>query len=166
MVKLQVGLLSAAVVLAALASAQGQESQAAPSPYFDCPYVNYFDRDCPQLRKLWEEQQQRRLQRQDGPAAVPRGQDAGRQAEQPRQDDDGPHDLDADETYLLFPKESLAPDAPPLFRLLLAEPTIENARRYVRWYARRTARLQTVQALIQWAGSELETEAKAGGAWQ
>ena len=162
MVKLQVGLLSAAAVLAALASAQAQESQAAPSPYFDCPYVNYFDRDCPQLRKLWEEQERRRLQRQDDPAAAPRGQDAGRQAEQPQQDHDGPHSLDADETYLLFPKESLAPDAPRLFRLLLAEPTIENARRYVRWYARRTARLHAVQALIRLAGSELEAEAKTG----
>ena len=56
MVKLQVGLLSAAVVLVTLASAHGQNPDAAPSPYFDCPYVNYFDGDCPQLRKLREEQ--------------------------------------------------------------------------------------------------------------
>ena len=97
---------------------------------------------------------------------VPRGQDAGRQTEQPQQDDDGPHRLDADETYLLFPKESLAPDAPPLLRLLLAAPTLDNARRYVRWYARRTARLQAVQVLIQLAGSELEAEAKTGREWQ
>ena len=64
------------------------------------------------------------------------------------------------ETHLLFPKESLAPDAPPLFRLLLAEPTLENARRYVRWYARRTVRLQAVQTLVQRAGREFETEMK------
>ena len=32
---------------------------------------------------------------------------------------------------------------------------IENARRYVRWHARRTAQLQVVQALIQRAGREL-----------
>ena len=166
MVRLYVGLLSAAVVLAALSSAHGQESQAAPSPYFDCPYVNYFDRDCPQLRKLWEEQERRRLKQEGNPAPMPRGQDAGGQTEQPQQDDDGTHSLGADETYLLFPKESLAPDTPPLFRLLLAAPTIENARRYVRWYARRTARLQAVQALIQLAGSELEAEAKAGGGRQ
>ena len=165
MVKLQVGLLSTAVVLAAVASAYGQNLDAVPSPYFDCPYVNYFDRDCPQLRKLWEERERRRLQGQSDPAAVPRGQDVGGQAEQPEQDD-GPHGLDADEAYLLFPKESLAPDAPPLFRALLAAPTMENARRYVRWYARRTARLQAVQALIRLAGSELETEAKAGGEGQ
>ena len=162
MVKLQAGLLSAAVVLAVAASACGQNLDAAPSPYFDCPYVNYFDRDCPQL---WEEQERRRLQEQDDPAAATRGQESDRQMEQPGQDD-GPHDLDADETYLLFPKESLAPDAPPLFRLLLAEPTMENARRYVRWYARRTARLQAVQALIRLAGSELESETKAGGEGQ
>ena len=162
MVRLHVGLLCAAVVLAALASADGQAPETAPSPYFDCPYVNYFDRDCPQLRKLWEEQERRRLQ-QGNPAAATRGQNTGRQAEQPQQDDDASHDFDADETYLLFPKESLAPDAPPLFHLLLAKPTIENARRYVRWYARRTARLQAVQALIQLAGSELGTEANRGG---
>ena len=166
MVKLRVGFLIAAIVLAPLASALAQESHAAPSPYFDCPYVNYFDKDCPQLRKLWEEQERRRLQRQDDSAVVPRGQDAGRQAEQPQQDDDGPHQLDAGETYLLFPKESLATDAPPLFRRLLAEPTLDNARRYVRWYARRTARLQAVQALIQRAGSELEANAKGGEEWQ
>ena len=153
MLRLQVGLLCAAVVLAALASAHGQTPEAAPSPYFDCPYVNYFDRDCPQL---WEEQERRRLKQEGNPAAVTRGQDAGGQAEPPtQQDGGGPDSLGADETYLLFPKESLAPDAPPLFRVLLAAPTIENARRYVRWYARRTARLQAVQALIQRAGREL-----------
>ena len=144
--------LVAAAVLGAALAAHGQE--AAPSPYFDCPYVNYFDNDCPQLRKLWAEQEQRRLQGQDGPAPPPAGRDAGRHVEQAGRDDDRPGDPDADETYLLFPKESLAPDAPPLFRLLLAEPTLDNARRYVRWYARRTARLQAVQALIRLAGSE------------
>ena len=148
------GLVTAAVLGAVLA-AHGQE--AAPSPYFDCPYVNYFDKDCPQL---WAEQEQRRRQRQDGPAAAPDGQDAGRQEEQAERDDGRSGDPDADETYLLFPKESLAPDAPPLFRLLLAEPTLDNARRYVRWYARRTARLQAVQALIRLAGSELEADNK------
>ena len=91
-----------------------------------------------------------------------RNRHAGRQ-EQTTEEENRPHDLDADETYLLFPKESLAPDAPPLLHLLLAEPTLDNARRYVRWYARRTARLQAVQALIELAGSELEAKAKAGG---
>ena len=152
------GLLSAAAVLGAALAAHGQA--AAPSPYFDCPYVNYFDNDCPQLRKLWEEQERRRLQRHDSPAALPDGRDAGRQVEEAEQDDDRPGDLDADETYLLFPKESLAPDAPPLFRRLLAEPTLANARRYVRWYARRTARLQAVQALIRLAGSELASDTR------
>ena len=159
MVKLQGGLLSAAVVLVTLASAHGQNPDAAPSPYFDCPYVNYFDSECPQLRELWEEQERRRLQQQESPSAVPPDQRSEPPANQAKEDEK-PHDLDADETYLLFPKESLAPDAPPLFRLLLAEPTLENARRYVRWYARRTARLQAVQVLIQRAGREFETEMK------
>ena len=159
MVKLQVGLLSAAVVLLTLASAHGQNPDAAPSPYFDCPYVNYFDSDCPQLRKLWEEQERRRLQRQGAPA-VPPAQPSGATTPLQGDEDERPRGLEADETYLLFPKESLAPDAPPLFRLLLAEPTLDNARRYVRWYARRTVRLQVVQALIDRAGREFETEMK------
>ena len=160
MVKLHVGLLSAAVVLLTLASAQGENPDAAPSPYFDCPYVNYFDSDCPQLRNLWEEQERRRLDQQGAPA-VPPAQPSGAETPPQGDEDESPTgELDADETYLLFPKESLAPDAPPLFRLLLVEPTIENARRYVRWYARRTARLQAVQALIQRAGREFETEMK------
>ena len=161
MVKLQVGLLSVAVVLLTLASAHGQNLEAAPSPYFDCPYVNYFDSDCPQLRKLWEEQKRRRLQQQEAPSAVPPAQQSGAETPPQGDEDENPtSEFDAGETYLLFPKESLAPDAPPLFRLLLAEPTLDNARRYVRWYARRTARLQAVQALIRLAGSELQSEMK------
>ena len=144
---------------AALGPAHGQGQDAAPSPYFDCPYVNYFDHDCPQLRKLWEERQKRRLQGQDDAEAAPRGAVNGPPAEPAGPDDGESEKLDADDTYLLFPKENLAPDAPPLFRLLLAEPTLDNARRYVRWYARRAARLQAVQALIRVAGSELEVKA-------
>ena len=157
MLKLHVGLLSAAVVLVVLASAQGQNRDAAPSPYFDCPYVNYFDGDCPQLRKLWEEQERRRLEQQENPAGVRDGQAPDRQPGQSDQENGNSDSFDSGERYLLFPKESLAPDSPPLFRLLLAEPTIENARLYVRWYVRRTARLQAVQALIQRAGREFET---------
>ena len=156
MLRLHVGLLSAAMILVALASAHGQNRDSAPSPYFDCPYVNYFDGDCPQLRKLWQKQE-RRLEQQDNPAGVRDGQDGDRRSEQSGQENDGTDSFDTGERYLLFPKESLAPDAPPLFRLLLAEPTIENARLYVRWYARRTDRLRAVQALIQRAGREFET---------
>ena len=62
------------------------------------------------------------------------------------------------EEYILFPRESLAADTPPLLAVLFNQPTIENARRYVRWHARRVAQLQVVQALIQQAGKELERE--------
>ena len=149
------GLLSLVMVVGLAIAGYGQE--AAPSPYFDCPYVNYFDRDCPQL---WEEQERRRLQREGNAATASPDGDVGQRKEQAERDDGTADDLDVDETYLLFPKESLAPDAPPLFRLLLAEPTLENARRYVGWYARRAARLQAVQALIRQAGSELESESR------
>ena len=155
MTRIWTALLSLGTVLGLAIAGYGQE--AAPSPYFDCPYVNYFDRDCPQL---WEEQERRRSQQEGRPATLPPDQDAPPQGEQAERQDDRPDDLDGDETYLLFPRESLAPDAPPLFRLLLAEPTLENARRYVGWYARRAARLQAVQALIRQAGSELESESR------
>ena len=157
MVRQHVGMLSATIVLAMLASAHGQSPDAGPSPYFDCPFVNYFDRDCPQLRKLWEEQERRRLQGPLNPSATPHVREPDLQNEQEEQQRGERHEPGADDTYILFPKESLAPDAPKLFRLLLAEPTLDNARRYVRWYARRTARLQEVQALIRRAGRELET---------
>ena len=61
----------------------------------------------------------------------------------------------------LFPKESLAPDTPPLYRLLLVRPTLENARRYVRWYSRRMDRIKEVQGLIALAGSEFLVERAA-----
>ena len=76
-----------------------------------------------------------------------------------------PDRLDLEKLYPLFPKDSMAPDAPDLYRLLLARPSLETARLYVRWYARRTARMQEVEALIQTAGSELQAEIKAGKGW-
>ena len=162
MVRRRVRLWGAAMVLAAAVLAHGQESETLPSPYFDCPYVNYFDSDCPQLHDLRGEQERRRPQRYENTPAVPAGQGTIPPAKQGTEGEHGSLHPGADETYLLFPKESLAPDAPALFRLLLTEPTIENARRYVRWYARRAARLQAVQALIQLAGSELEARTTPG----
>ena len=156
------GIFGLGAMLASMLPAYAQER--VPSPFFDCPYVNYFDRDCPQLRELWKEQERRRLQGQGNPSATPLGREPEQPDEQTERDTEKRHDLDADDTYLLFPKESLAPDAPPLFRLLLAVPTLDNARRYVRWYARRAARLRAVQVLIQRAGNELEAE--AGGETQ
>ena len=121
------------------------------SPYFDCPYVNYFDADCPQVN----EQRQPVQERQARPEPQPRPGRSHDQDDKADRDSTGQRVLL--EELILFPRESLAPDAPPLFRILLSHPTIENARRYVRWHARRTAQLQVVQALIQRAGMELET---------
>ena len=124
------------------------------SPYFDCPYVNYFDPDCPQLKqgeigapvagqRSPEDRQERIEPREDGEE---------REGEEREQEGMTP------EEYILFPRESLAADTPPLLAVLFNQPTIENARRYVRWHARRVAQLQVVQALIQQAGKELERE--------
>ena len=121
------------------------------SPYFDCPYVNFFDTDCPQLGELGPAPQEQQATPEPQPGAQPaakRGEGEGRED---RLQGVLPEEL------ILFPRESLAPDAPPLFRLLLANPTLANAQRYVRWHARRSAQLQVVQALIQRAGKELET---------
>ena len=160
----KVWLLSLAVVLGAAVAVNGQEGEAALSPYFDCPYINYFDSDCPQLRELWQEREQRRLQEQGGPAATP-GVEQEPGDVHVEQDDGVSDALDLEKLYPLFPKDSMAPDAPDLYRLLLAKPSLETARLYVRWYARRTARMQEVEALIQTAGSELQAEIKAGKGW-
>ena len=62
----------------------------------------------------------------------------------------------------LFPRESVAPDTPPLYHLLLMKPTLENARRYVRWYARRMNRIREAQGLVDIAGREFLAERAAG----
>ena len=140
--------VAAAVLFGWVSAVSGQPADDdGASPYFDCPYVNFFDADCPQLGEQrpapQEQQASPEPQRSDE-----RGEGEGRED---RLQGVLPEEL------ILFPRESLAPDAPPLFRLLLANPTLANARRYVRWHARRSAQLQVVQALIQRAGKELET---------
>ena len=162
----KVWLLSLTVVLGAAVTVNGQDGEAASSPYFDCPYINYFDSDCPQLRELWHDREQRRLQEQGGPAATPGVEQEPGQADVHLGQDDGEREpLDIEKLYPLFPKDSMALDAPDLYRLLLIRPTLETARLYVRWYARRAARIQEVEALIQTAGSELQAEIKAGKGW-
>lgn len=127
------------VVVAAAAEAQERES---PSPYFDCPYVNYFDSDCPQLERDKER------------APPPDDDEAGPAA---TEELEGEHDWlqEVPEHLLpLFPRESLAPDTPALYQLLLLRPTLRNARRYVRWYSRRMGRIKEAQDLIAVAGRE------------
>ena len=143
----QVGVLATAVSLGLSMAAFGQEEERTSGGYFECPYVNYFDPDCPQLRKPPTQPERRRPDDREVPALPPGALDPNGA---PETDPGEPRDLDAD-VYPLFPRESLAPDAPPLLRLLLAEPTLANARRYVRWYARRSERIREVQALIELA---------------
>ena len=128
------------VVLAASVAAQERES---PSPYFDCPYINYFDSDCPQM--------EREKARVEPPA------------EEEQETPAGSDELDAQHDWLqevpeellpLFPRESLAPDTPALYQLLLLRPTLNNARRYVRWHSRRMSRIKEAQGLIAVAGRE------------
>ena len=72
----------AAVLLGGVWAAFGQPSDdGGASPYFDCPYVNYFDTDCPQLREQRRGMQGRQAapEPRPGSGAVRRsGQQRGR----------------------------------------------------------------------------------------
>ena len=137
-----------AAVVAVLAGAAGAQEREQPSPYFECPYINYFDGDCPQLE---------REEARTAPAEESRSR-------RPLTTEESEHDWlqEVPEDLLpLFPKESLAPDSPALYRLLLMRPTLRNARRYVRWHARRMRRIQEAQDLIAAAGREFLAERAA-----
>ena len=136
--------IAAMAALPAVAVAQEREPS---GTYFDCPYINYFDSGCPQT-----EQEQARV-------APP----AEEEQEQPETVEELESEYDwmeeAPEDLLpLFPRESVAPDTPPLYHLLLMKPTLENARRYVRWYARRMNRIREAQELVDVAGREFLAE--------
>ena len=136
------------VFLGGLATVWAQDMDGG-SPYFDCPYVNYFDEGCPQL-----EQEQARPE--------PQEQNEAEQREVEADEEEWPPD--APELLLpLFPRESLAPDTPALYRLLLMQPTLETARRYVRWHERRMERIREAQGLVEVAGRELLIERAGGG---
>ena len=134
-----------------LSGVAGAQEAGRSSPYFECPYVNYFDDGCPQT----EEEEAR--------VAPP----VEERQEQPEVGGEEESDYDwmedAPEVLLpLFPRESVAPDTPPLYHLLLMRPTLENARRYVRWYARRTGRIREALSLIDVAGREFLAGGAAG----
>ena len=130
-----------AAALAVLASTAGGQEREQSSPYFECPYVNYFDHDCPQLEK-----EQTRVRPQADEEREPRAGD-----DEPETEGDWLQKV-PEHLLPLFPKESLAPDTPALYRLLLVRPTLDNARRYVRWYSRRMRRIQEAQDLIAGGG--------------
>lgn len=137
-----VGISSVAVLSMVVAVTSAQEMEQA-SPYFECPYVNYFDEGCPQL------------EREIAPAAPLVDEEEERAAAEG--EDEVEHDWlqEVPEHLLpLFPKQSLAPDTPDLYRLLLLRPTLANARRYVRWHSRRMGRIKEAQELIAAAGRE------------
>lgn len=153
--RLGIGFVLAAMVVAGGPAVAQEPDRPAASPYFDCPYVNYFDSDCPQL----QEDEVRRRPRSDGDDAERRGE---RRTDERREDEDGEAgDGLSGGAAILFPRESMAPDTPALYRALLENPTLENARRYVLWHARRTARVALGQALIKQAGGELAAELAA-----
>ena len=144
---------AAVVLLASVAVAQERDPS---SPYFECPYINYFDSGCPQA------EQDPSIN--SGARVAPPVE--GEQ-EQPETVEELENEYDwmeeAPEVLLpLFPRESLAPDTPPLYHLLLMKPTLENARRYVRWYARRMNRIREAQGLVDIAGREFLAERAAG----
>ena len=131
--------LAVAIMAVGMDTAAAQERDLS-SPFFDCPFINYFDSGCPELEG---ETPQERPQAEQ-PAAEAEGE------EETEWSDENPELL-----LPLFPRESLGADTPELYRQLLVKPTLENARRFVRWYARRMQRIQDVQGLIALAGGEL-----------
>ena len=133
-----------------LASMAGAQDEGSSSPYFDCPYVNYFDDGCPQLEK-----DQARVQQ-------PAEEDLQRSEIDMQPEEDEPIEDNPELLLPLFPRESLAPDTPDLYRMLLIRPTLDTARRYVRWYERRMSRIREAQALVEVAGRELLAERAAG----
>lgn len=136
--------LAAVVVALGVCTAVAQERELS-SPFFDCPFINYFDSGCPELEREAPQEQPEA----ERPAAEGEG---GQESEWV---EENPEMLAP-----LFPRESLGRDAPELYRALLMQPTLENARRFVRWYSRRMERIAAVQKLIALAGGEF----LAGGA--
>ena len=141
--------IAAVVALAAVAVAQEREPS---GTYFDCPYINYFDSGCPQTE-------------QD--PSINSGARVAPPAEEEQEQPETVEELESEYDWMeeapedllpLFPRESVAPDTPPLYHLLLMKPTLENARRYVRWYARRMNRIREAQELVDIAGREFLAE--------
>ena len=131
------------LVLGMLVAVAGAQEPDESSPYFDCPYINYFDSDCPQLKR-------------EVAPGQPLVDDEAERAEAEAEEEVDQDWLQEVPEHLLplFPKQSLAPDTPDLYRLLLLRPTLANARRYVRWYSRRMGRIKEAQELIGKAGRE------------
>lgn len=140
------------VVLMVLAGSGGAVAQERDlsSPYFDCPYINYFDSGCPELEREEAGAQPQALPAPEQPAVAE------------EQDEDYEWQEENPELLVpLFPRESLSRDTPELYRVLLMRPTLDNARRFVRWYSRRMERIKQAQALIALAGGEFLAEQAA-----
>ena len=131
-----------AVVVLGAGTAVGQEREVS-SPYFDCPFINYFDSGCPELEN-------------EAPQAAPQARPEEKQTEAAGEPEEGNEWAEDNPELLapLFPRESLGRDTPELYRVLLMQPTLENARRFVRWYSRRMERIRQAQELIALAGGE------------
>ena len=134
--------LVVAVVAIGAYTAASQERDLS-SPFFDCPYINYFDSGCPELER-------------EAPRAAPQERPEAEQptAEGEREEEGERAEENPELLVPLFPRESLGRDTPELYRVLLMQPTLENARRFVRWYSRRMQRIREVQQLIALAGGE------------
>ena len=134
-------LAAAGIVALGACTAVSQERDVS-SPFFDCPFINYFDSGCPELER-------------EAPQAAPEERpEAEQPADGERDEENEWAEENPERLAPLFPRESLGRDTPELYRVLLMQPTLENAKRFVRWYARRMQRIQDVQALIALAGGE------------
>ena len=136
--------------------------------YFDCPYINFFDQDCPQRRQAGTASPQARPgqegeERQDArPEAPAPGEGIVEPGETMR------HYLELQKSlgdrHELFPEQSMAPDTPPLMHALMRAPNLDTARLYVLWHAARVERLHEVLRLIEMAGAEYQADGRVDGA--
>ena len=100
---IQVLCVVAGIVLLFSGMAGGQQRDLS-SPYFDCPYINYFDSGCPEL-----EREQAGTQPQAPPEPEPPAV-AEEQENEYEWTEENPELL-----VPLFPKESLSGDTPELY---------------------------------------------------
>ena len=130
---------------------------------FLCGHVNYWT-PCEQVKREYEmrEAERRRLLEQQAELRR-QAEERQRRAAPVEPEGEVPPAVDDEmredwQRYQLFPRESLAQDAPEAFAVLLEKPTIENAIIYWKWYEARQERLKDVQDLIARAGQMVALE--------
>lgn len=163
--RIEGALIAVLMAVATLAVAQEEPQGFRQNGYFDCPYINFFDQDCPQHRPP-QPSAPRPGSEEPAASGSPPAPPAEGEFLQPGAMMRRYLELQKSlgDRHRLFPKQSMAPDAPPLFQHLLIEPTLDTARLYVLWHAARAERLHQALGLIEAASAEHEAGGGSDGA--